>query len=94
MTKLMEIRSDSPFLKILNFQPYCCAGDEREAKQFLPDTDEPQTKEIEAPWGGVLTAEAGDYIVSDKDNPDDSWVVKKKIFDTTYSKTRISPQSG
>jgi len=89
MTKtLMEIRSNSPFLKILDFRPYCCAGTERKAEQFTPNENEPTTKEIQAPWGGVLTAEAGDYIVSDIENPKDSWVVKKNIFDTTYSKTK------
>lgn len=88
MGKLMEIKSDSPFLKILNFRPYCCNGDERKVEQFLPENNESQTKEIEAPWGGTLTANAGDYIVSDIQNPNDSWVVKKSIFDTTYSKTR------
>ena len=88
MNDLMEIKSDSPFLKILEFRPYCCDGLERKAEQFLPPSDEPQTKEIEAPWGGKLTAESGDYIVSDMQNPDDSWVVRKDIFDTTYSKTR------
>ena len=88
MEQLMEIKSDSPFLKILDFRPYCCNGDERLVEQFLPDNHESQTKEIEAPWGGTLTAKAGDYIVRDLKNPDDSWVVKKSIFDTTYSKTR------
>lgn len=85
--QLMEIKSDSPYLKILNFRPYCCAGSERNAEQYVPSDGEPETKEIQAPWGGVLTAEAGDYIVSDIENPNDSWVVKKDIFDTTYSKT-------
>ncbi|HBY09040.1 MAG TPA: hypothetical protein DEH22_15140 [Chloroflexi bacterium] len=88
MKSLIEIESDSPFLKILNFRPYCCGGIERKAEQFIPDSAESPTKEIEAPWGGTLTAESGDYIVSDMENPDDSWVVKKSIFDTTYSKTR------
>ena len=88
MEKLMEIKSDSPFLKILDFRAYSSKGDERNAEQFLPENEEPQTKEIEAPWGGTLTAERGDYIVSDAKNPDDNWVVKKNIFDTTYSKTQ------
>jgi len=88
MGKLVEVKSDSPFLKILNFRPYCSDSVERRAEQFLPESGESQTKEIDAPWGGTLIAEAGDYIVSDLENLADSWVVKRDIFDTTYNRTR------
>ena len=86
----MEIKPDSPFLKILPFRAYRYDGCERQAKQFMPEESEPQTIEIEAPWGGTLVAKKGDYLVSEVDNPDDTWVVQKSIFDTTYIRTRMN----
>ena len=84
----MEIRENSPFLKILSFKPYRYKGVERQAEQFLPEENDPPTKEIKTPWGATLMAAPGDYIVHDKDNPEDTWVVEKNIFNTTYIRSR------
>jgi hypothetical protein len=76
MRKPMKIQANSPTLKMLHFRPYRYQGAERQAEQFIPD-DDASVKQVQTPWGGTLTAEPGDYIVQDANNPDDAWVVKK-----------------
>jgi hypothetical protein len=87
MQKQKKIQANSPTLKMLHFRPYRYQGAERQAEQFVPD-DDAAVKQVQTPWGGTLTAEPGDYIVRDANNPHDAWVVKKDIFDSTYVRTK------
>ena len=83
MEKALEIRPDDDILSNVKFTIYGYE-DKRVAKQFLPELDEPQTKELQAPWGGTMTARSGDYLVSDADSPTDSWPVEREIFEQSY----------
>lgn len=83
MNKPIVIKSDDEILKQANFK-YYGYKDRRMAKQFLPESDEPQTKEIEVPWGGTLTANKGDYLVQNADDPSDTWPVEKDIFEKSH----------
>jgi len=91
MNKPLEIRSDDDILKQVKFK-YYGYKDRRVAQQFLPEPDEPQTTEIEVPWGGKLTAKKGDYLVQDADNPTDSWPVERDIFEKSHKEEK--PGSG
>jgi len=51
---------------------------------YLPGPDEPQTMEINTPWGGQLTAQKGDFLVSEIDTPNDFWSVDPVIFEESY----------
>ncbi len=91
MINPLVIRSDD---KILSSVKYTIYGfrDKRVAKQFLPKPDEPQTQEVHTSWGDTLTAKRGDYFVSDAGNPEDSWIVERKIFEQSYQEEE--PGSG
>ena len=56
----------------------------RRAAPFMPRENEPQTMEVKTPWGSVLTAKKGDFLISEMDAPDDYWPIDAKIFDETY----------
>ena len=83
----MKITSDNPILEELDFKPYRHVV-ERQAKQFLPETHEEQTRLVETPWGETLTAKSGDYIVNEVDTPEDCWSVEREIFEETYMEVR------
>lgn len=83
MEMQIELHSGDEALKRLNFRAYRMT-DERRVTVFLPAPDEPQTKEIVTPWGGLLTATHGDYLVSEADSPADCWPIEKQIFEETY----------
>lgn len=83
MKESIEIRADDPILKKVKFKIYGYK-DKRVAKQFLPKPDEPQTKELEVPWGDTLTMKRGDYIVSSTQDSENSWPVEKDIFEKSY----------
>lgn len=83
MSEPIVLTSDSPILDKLNFKPYRNTAIRR-VKPFLPGPDEPQTIEVKAPWGGILTAKKGDMLLSEIDKPDDAWPVDAEIFDKTY----------
>lgn len=83
MADQLEIRADDPILQRLNFKTYRYTT-RREADQFCPDPAEPQTKIVKTPWDGELTAHSGDYLVHEQGEPQDRWVVEKKIFEDTY----------
>lgn len=83
MSEAIVLTSDSPILATLNFKPYRNTAIRR-VKPFLPAPDEPQTIEVKAPWGGILTAKNGDMLLSEIDKPDDAWPVDAEIFDKTY----------
>ncbi len=82
----MKLHAGSPILKMLHFKPYRYRGAERQARQFNPE-DGASVKRVQTPWGAVLTASPGDYILRDANNPEDVWVVEKNIFNKTYVRT-------
>lgn len=83
MSKPVVVTSDDPILNTLKFKPYRNIV-ERRAVPFLPAADEPQTTEINTPWGAQLTAKRGDFLVSEMDKPEDYWPVDPEIFDQSY----------
>lgn len=83
LTKPIDLTSDDPILERLNFKPYRNMV-VRRAVPFVPKPDEPQTMEVKTPWGSMLTAKRGDFLVSELDSPNDCWPVDAKIFDETY----------
>jgi hypothetical protein len=70
-------------LATLNFKPYRSKV-ERRVIPFLPGPDEPQTMEINTPWGTQLTARTGDFLVSEVDTPNDFWAIDPVIFEESY----------
>lgn len=88
MSKNILLKSDDPIIETLNFKPYRSTV-ERSVKHFLPSPKEPQDIEIKTPWGEYLTANAGDYLVSELNTPaSDRWPVEAVIFEETYTQTR------
>jgi hypothetical protein len=57
---------------------------ERRVVPFFPAPDEPQTMEIDTPWGTQLTARKGDFLVSEVETPDDYWPIDPMIFEESY----------
>ena len=60
----------------------------RHAEQFLPEADEPQTKEVKTPWGETLVAKNKDYIVHEAENPGDRWPVNREVFENSYQEVQ------
>jgi len=87
MTKPVELTQLHPILDRLKFKPYQSIV-ERRCERFLPGLGEPQQKEVATPWGESLTAKAGDYLVSEMDNPDDRWPVDAEVFQNSYEIVR------
>lgn len=83
---VIVLKSQDPLIKKLSFKPYRSTV-ERLVKQYRPSPGEPQSITIKTPWGEALTAEAGDYLVSDPNAPDDTWPVEAEIFRETYAMT-------
>lgn len=83
MSAPLEIRSDDPILQNLAFVPHRSSV-VRCFRKFTPGPDEPQTTTVHTPWGEDLTAQPGDYLVCEKDRPDDLWPVNGEIFEATY----------
>jgi hypothetical protein len=77
------IRPDDPILEALNFKPFRNIA-QRGVTVFLPNDDEPQTREVITPWGSALTAKKGDLLVFELDTPNDVWPVDPDIFDASY----------
>jgi len=77
------ITSNNSLLETLNFRPYRNKV-ERRVTPFLPGPDEPQTLEINTPWGAELTARKGDFLVSEVDTPNDFWPIDPVIFEESY----------
>ena len=71
MKESIVIKSDDPILNTLNFKPYRNMV-QRRVELFSPRDDELQIREITTPWGAVLTAQKGDFIISELDAPDDA----------------------
>ena len=87
MSKPVVITSDDSILKSLNFKPYRSKV-ERRVIPFLPNPGDPQTLDVKTPWGAVLTAKKGDFLVSEVDSPNDYWPIDPVIFEESYIVTR------
>lgn len=87
MSKQIVITSDDPILNSLHFRPYRSKV-ERRVIPFLPSPGDPQTLEVKTPWGAVLTAKRGDFLVSEVDMPNDYWPIDPLIFEDSYIITR------
>jgi hypothetical protein len=87
MSDPLNISSSDPILSTLPFKPYRSKV-ERRVVPFLPGPDEPQSLEINTPWGGQLTAHKGDFLVSEIDTPNDFWSIDPVIFEESYIITR------
>jgi hypothetical protein len=83
MTEPLLITSSDPILERLNFKPYRSKV-ERRVLPFFPAPDEPQTMEINTPWGTQLTARKGDFLISEVDAPNDYWPIDPTIFEESY----------
>ena len=88
MSEPILITSKDEILKSLDFKPYRSTV-ERRVERFEPPPGFPQDIEIATPWGEFLTANTGDYLVSELDSPPgDRWPVEAGIFEKTYIITR------
>jgi len=84
MSDPVLITSQDPIIKMLDFKPYRSTV-ERRVERFMPEPGTPQDIEIATPWGEFLTANAGDYLVSELGTPPvDRWPVEARIFEKTY----------
>ena len=83
MNDPLIITSTDPILSKLNFRPFRSKV-ERRVVPFLPAPNEPQTLEINTPWGTQLTARKGDFLVSELATPNDYWPIDPVIFEESY----------
>jgi hypothetical protein len=87
MSDPLIISSSDSILSTLRFKPFRSKV-ERRVVPFLPAPDEPQSIEINTPWGGQLTAHKGDFLVSEIAAPNDYWSIDPVIFEESYIITR------
>ena len=87
MSDNIVITSDDPLLRRLDFKPFRSRV-ERRVIPFFPGSDDPQTMDVKTPWGAVLTAKKGDFLVSELDQPNDFWPIDPVIFEESYLITR------
>jgi len=87
MEEPILITSDDSILKTLGFRAYRSKV-ERRVVPFLPASAEPQSMEINTPWGAQLTAKSGDFLISEMETPDDYWPIDPVIFEESYIITR------
>jgi len=87
MSKALFITSRDPILESLNFKPYRSKV-ERRVVPFFPAAHEPQSMEIDTPWGTQITARKGDFLVSEVNSPEDRWPIDAVIFEESYVITR------
>ena len=83
MSDPLIITSSDARLETLNFKPYRSRV-ERRVIPFLPSRGEPQTMEVNTPWGTQLTARKGDFLVSEVETPNDYWPIDPVIFEESY----------
>jgi hypothetical protein len=83
MPEPINLKSDDPIMRSLNFKPYRSIA-QRRVVPFAPADNEPQTKEVFTPWGSKLTVTKGDLLISELDKPEDAWPIDADIFDQTY----------
>lgn len=77
------LTSQDSLLESIDFKPYRSKV-ERRVIPFLPRPDEPQSMDITTPWGAVLTARKGDFLVSELETPNDFWPIDPVIFEESY----------
>lgn len=77
---------DDPIINSLNFKPFRNMT-LRRVIPFLPSEDEPQSMEVDTPWGAKLKVKKGDFLVSELEKPNDMWPIDAHIFDDTYLMT-------
>lgn len=70
MSNTLVVTPNDPILETLQFKAYRNTV-ERRAVPFLPAPNEPQSMDIDTPWGVQITAKPGDFLVSEVDNPED-----------------------
>ena len=83
MKTSIVITSDDSILEKLDFKPYRSKV-ERRVIPFMPMPDEVQSMDIKTPWGAVLTAKSGDFLISELDKPHDFWPIDATIFEESY----------
>ncbi len=83
----ITIPPQDKILERLRFMPYRSIV-ERRVIPFLPMPGEPQTMEINTPWGVHITARRGDFLISEVNAPDDFWPIDAQIFEDSYIVTR------
>jgi hypothetical protein len=83
MSDPLIISSTDSILSELNFKPFRSKV-ERRVVPFLPRPNEPQTMEINTPWGTQLTAQKGDFLISEIATPNDYWAIDPVIFEESY----------
>jgi hypothetical protein len=83
MNEPLVITSDDPLLNELDFKPYRSKV-ERRVIPFMPAPSEEQSMDIKTPWGAVLTAQSGDFLISEVDKPNDYWPIDATIFEESY----------
>lgn len=87
MTEPLHLRPSDSVIRTLKFKRYRNSV-VRHAEQFLPEADEPQTKEVKTPWGETLVAKNKDYIVHEAENPGDRWPVNREVFENSYQEVQ------
>lgn len=87
MREPLLITSTDPILETLHFKPYRSTV-ERRVVPFFPAPNEPQTMEIDTPWGMQITARKGDFLVSEVEAPEDYWPIDPVIFEGSYEIVR------
>ena len=83
MKEPLVITSSDPLLKSLPFKPFRSKV-ERRVIPFMPAPGEAQSMEVKTPWGAMLTAKSGDFLVSEVDKPYDFWPIDATIFEESY----------
>jgi hypothetical protein len=81
--KAITLTAQDELVQKLPFQPYRSTA-ERAVRQYEPDYGGALTTQVTTPWGETLQVEAGDYLVSELNAPDDVWPVEAEIFEETY----------
>lgn len=83
MSAPLILVSSDPILSTLDFKPYHSIV-ERRVIPFFPGPHEPQTLEINTPWGANLTARTGDFLASEVQTPNEFWPIDPDIFEASY----------
>jgi hypothetical protein len=83
MNSTIIITSADSILETLPFRAYRSKV-ERRVIPFMPPPGEAQSMDIKTPWGTVLTARSGDFLVSEVDKPNDFWPIDPQIFEDSY----------
>ena len=87
MSNPLILKSTDPLISKLHFRAFRSKV-ERRVVPFLPAPNEPQTLDINTPWGTQITARKGDFLVSEVATPNDYWAVDPVIFEESYVITR------